>query len=60
MPPKDIQKIFMGFFAPIIEKIDLAAEEEKTLVILRDALLPKILSGEMALDKMKGAVEAVA
>jgi len=52
VPSEDIQKAFMSFFKPIIEKIDLVVKEGKSLVDLRDALLPKLLSGSFVVEQV--------
>ena len=38
---------------PIFDKIENIREENKTLVQLRDTLLPKLMNGEIDLDKIK-------
>ena len=50
VPPEIIQNIFMVFFFPIIQKIEMIVREEKSLEELRDTLLPKLLSGELTLE----------
>ncbi|MEA3405018.1 MAG: restriction endonuclease subunit S [Pseudomonadota bacterium] len=50
VPGKEIQEIFMEFFTPIIEKIDLVVKEEKNLIELRNSLLPKLLSGQLLIS----------
>lgn len=60
VPCESIQKSFMDFFSPIVEKIELVVEEEKSLEKLRDALLPKLLSGEIHISKAQSVTEAVA
>ena len=57
VPTKDMQEVFMAFFAPIIEKIDVAVKEEKSLTELRDTLLPKLLSGELSVKEEKSLTE---
>lgn len=51
VPPKEIQEVFMEFFSPIVEKLDLVEVENKYLERLRDTLLPKLLSGEIDLSE---------
>lgn len=51
VPSKGIQEAFMRFFMPIIEKVDLVVVKEKSLKELRDSLLPKLLSGQLNLEK---------
>jgi len=47
LPPRIILDTFEGFVAPQLERIKLNLEESRTLASLRDALLPKLISGEL-------------
>ena len=38
---------FGNLVSPMFERIEIAAEESRTLAGLRDALLPKLMSGEL-------------
>ncbi len=60
VPSESIQNAFMEFFTPIIAGVDRLNLENETLAQLRDILLPKLLSGELALDNTETRSEAVA
>jgi type I restriction enzyme, S subunit len=47
VPPTDVLEKFDGVVAPLYGRIHANAEESRTLAALRDALLPKLLSGEV-------------
>lgn len=47
MPPPHVQAKLVRFFDDINDRIEVAREETRTLASLRDALLPKLLSGEL-------------
>jgi type I restriction enzyme S subunit len=54
VPPKES---FGRLFQPIndlLEKIDANREESRSLAALRDALLPKLLSGELRVPATAG------
>lgn len=46
-PPSDLLSGFSETFVPLIEKIIATRVESRTLARLRDALLPKLISGEL-------------
>lgn len=48
IPPPDIAKRFDELTAPMMAKIKANADQSRTLATLRDTLLPKLLSGELA------------
>ncbi|MBV1929030.1 MAG: restriction endonuclease subunit S [Gammaproteobacteria bacterium] len=50
VPSEEIQKVFMTFFNPIIEKIDIVVGENKNLAKLRDTILPQLFSGELGTE----------
>ena len=53
LPPETICKEFAALIEPMFARIRANAEESRTLVELRDALLPKLLSGELVFSKKK-------
>lgn len=50
MPFKEIAEAFTNFVRPAIERITASIYEARTLAGLRDALLPKLLSGELRVN----------
>ena len=59
-PPKRIGKEFGKLTRPLISRARLSANESQALASLRDALLPKLISGEIRIADAEKAVEAVA
>ncbi|TDR16750.1 restriction endonuclease subunit S [Marinicella litoralis] len=49
---KKINNSFYKFISPLYEKVREISEENKTLMDLRDALLPKLLSGNLAINEV--------
>lgn len=47
LPPTDVQEAFDKQAGPLFERVHHNNEESRTLAALRDALLPKLLSGEL-------------
>ena len=47
LPPETVCKEFAGIIEPMFTRIRANIEESRTLAALRDALLPKLLSGEL-------------
>ena len=47
LPPKSIVEWFGRLFVPVQQRIDEFYGENMTLAALRDALLPKLISGEL-------------
>jgi type I restriction enzyme S subunit len=47
LPPESVCKEFAGIIEPMFARIRANTEESRTLAALRDALLPKLLSGEL-------------
>jgi type I restriction enzyme S subunit len=47
LPPKELIDQFELFATPIFEKKELLYKESRTLEILRDTLLPKLMRGEV-------------
>ena len=47
VPPNETARRFDSFTAPLMAKIKANAEQSRTLIALRDTLLPRLLSGEI-------------
>jgi type I restriction enzyme S subunit len=47
LPPESLLEEFENTVAPLVQRIARNGEESRTLAELRDALLPKLLSGEL-------------
>jgi type I restriction enzyme S subunit len=47
LPPNEIAASFTALITPLVERIHLSIHEIRTLSMLRDALLPKLISGEL-------------
>ncbi len=58
LPGEDIALAFDGLVRPSIERIRANIMESRTLVELRDTLLPKLLSGEVRVGTAEKMVEA--
>lgn len=58
MAPEDLLLAFSKEASPLIAKIEAGKEENKTLAALRDALLPRLMSGELRVGEAKEQVEA--
>ncbi len=52
MPPNSIAGAFTDRVRPTVERIVASIHESRTLVALRDALLPKLISGEIGISEM--------
>ncbi|MBA3714123.1 MAG: restriction endonuclease subunit S [Pyrinomonadaceae bacterium] len=50
LPPPDVIKRFNKHIEPSLQKMKLNNDQIRTLTRLRDALLPKLMSGEMRVD----------
>jgi len=50
LPPKAVMYAFEGLVKPFLEKFRWNLDESNTVTSLRDALLPKLLSGEIRLE----------
>jgi type I restriction enzyme S subunit len=57
LPPRDLIKRFESVATPIFESIEQNYEQSVTLAAIRDALLPKLLSGEISTQKAQEALE---
>jgi type I restriction enzyme S subunit len=54
MPPQEVFKKFEKTVSPIFMRILANIEESRTLAALRDALLPRLLSGELRVPQSLG------
>lgn len=59
VPDYDVIKVFDRTVEPLVAQALLNAKESCTLASLRDALLPKLMSGEIKVKQAEKAVEAV-
>jgi type I restriction enzyme S subunit len=60
LPPESVSKEFAGIIEPMFARIRANHEESRTLAALRDALLPKLLSGELRVPAAAKLMEACA
>jgi type I restriction enzyme S subunit len=58
IPPENIADAFTSRICPAVDRIAVSIHESRTLAALRDALLPKLLSGEMRVKAAEKLVEA--
>ena len=56
IPSTNIHRIFNDFSKPLFEIVGKNQLENQTLSSLRDALLPKLLSGELRVDEVEGII----
>jgi type I restriction enzyme, S subunit len=59
LPPKPIAQSFDVFVRPSVERIIANVHESRTLAALRDALLPKLISGELRVTDTERFLERV-
>jgi type I restriction enzyme S subunit len=57
IPPNEILEKFTTLAQPIVSFALATARESRLLTLLRDALLPGLLSGELCIREMESAVE---
>lgn len=57
VPPPEIARRFAEIVAPVDARIAANSDESRTLSALRDALLPKLISGEMRLSDAERIVQ---
>jgi len=57
-PPEQVVTSFEAVCAPVDDQIERNERESRTLAALRDALLPKIISGELRLKDAERFLEA--
>ncbi|MBY6274354.1 MAG: restriction endonuclease subunit S, partial [Bacillaceae bacterium] len=58
VPPQELIKDFNMLFEPIMNKIINTGIESRNLIQLRDALLTKLMSGEIRIPEAEEAVES--
>lgn len=58
IPPRDELAAFDKAARPMFERISINHEHSRTLAALRDALLPRLVSGELRVPEAESAVEA--
>ena len=59
LPPEEEAAAFDAFIRPTVGRILANIEHSRTLAALRDALLPKLVSGEIRVPEAEEAAEAV-
>ena len=59
LPSSELVRLFSKSVTPQLQKITATREESHLLVSIRDALLPKLLSGEIRVQDAETVVEAV-
>jgi type I restriction enzyme S subunit len=57
--PANVDAVFTAKVLPLVDTIRASIMESRTLGATRDALLPKLLSGEVRVPKSETAVEEV-
>jgi type I restriction enzyme S subunit len=57
IPPASVVEQFTGGAKPLLERIKWNIRESRTLAALRDALLPRLLSGEIRIKEAGGRVD---
>ncbi|MFC2968049.1 hypothetical protein [Acidimangrovimonas pyrenivorans] len=60
IPPREVVIAFDRIVKPMIARQEEAREEAETLAVLRDTLLPKLMSGELRVGEAREQVEEVA
>ncbi|EXI69520.1 MAG: Type I restriction enzyme EcoKI specificity protein [Candidatus Accumulibacter adjunctus] len=58
-PPQPIPKAFTDLLRPSVERIIASLHESRSLAALRDALLPKLISGELGVVCRKAEAEVM-
>ena len=57
VPDGEIVQLFTQVLRPVLKRVDWGRKEADTLASLRDALLPKLLSGEIRVGELERSVE---
>lgn len=52
IPPMSILKSFDKRVTPFFEMLEMNEEENKTLIAIRDSLLPKLMKGEIKIKQL--------
>lgn len=60
IPPLVVQEAFENILSPFWNRMVLNEEESATLVMIRDGLLPKLMSGEVRVREAERLAEAAA
>lgn len=58
IPPAPLAAAYTAFMSPAIERLIVATHESRTLAAIRDALLPKLISGEIRVPQAERILEA--
>ena len=59
LPKKSLLEIFESLFLPQIRRIQFGSEQNKILSAIRDALLPRLISGELRVPDAEKMLEDV-
>ncbi len=59
VPPPELLDFFQAFTDPLFRQIECGARQMSALAEIRDALLPKLLSGELSVNSAAAAVESL-
>jgi type I restriction enzyme S subunit len=59
-PPRELRRQFVGIVEPIVKMISALAEARKSLVLTRDLLLPRLISGEFDVANLNIAMPEAA
>lgn len=59
-PPSGVMQAFERIARPLYERIVACTNESRTLITLRDSLLPKLISGELRLGNVEHCLEIAA
>jgi type I restriction enzyme S subunit len=57
--PHDLVQEFEILASPLDDRVALCEREARTLTVLRDTLLPKLISGEIRVPEAEAEIEAV-
>ena len=55
IPPATVEQEFYSIVSPMFERMELANQESRALAATRNALLPKLMSGEIDVRKVEVA-----
>ncbi|MFA7398977.1 MAG: restriction endonuclease subunit S [Sideroxydans sp.] len=59
LPPVDLMERFVRFVAPTLERMDVLQNQTANLRCTRDLLLPRLLSGQVALNVIESELDEV-
>jgi type I restriction enzyme S subunit len=57
VPPDTVARAFESFARPVFERVHAIREQGQTLAALRDALLPRLISGQLRLPEAQAQLE---